>query len=113
MFIKKNTRRIFQLILISVATGVVNNVYAGWNDHYSEGGALEANRFTNFGPSSTATAIDQTKYEKLNLSMLNQNIWVPKPGVVIPVDEVAIKRREQEDAELRSRLGGYGGWNTP
>lgn len=105
-----------QLVKLAIATltiATINVASAGWNDNYSGGGALDPNHFTDFGPGSTATEIDQTKYEKINLTFLNATLWAPKSGVVIPVDEVAIKQKEAQDAEIRARLAGFGGWNSP
>lgn len=106
-------RRFAPALALLAAITVSSTSHAGWNDHYSEVGFSATDRFTNFGGGSTASEIDTTKYEKVNLGYFGSTLWAPKRGVVIPVDEAGAQRRAAEDAELRSRLASIGGWGNP
>lgn len=107
------TVRLCRATLIAVATLAVSHSYADWNNNYSEGNTLVGNHFTNFGPGGTATEIDQSKYEKVNLGPFGTPLWAPKHSVVAHVEDASARRLAEQDAELRSRLLAVGGWGNP
>lgn len=63
---------------------------------------------------STATAMDMSQYELLNLSAIGEKIWVAKPGAQGPmrIDADAQAQRDAADRDLRTRLGSVGGYDT-
>lgn len=104
--------RLFRTTLVAAATLAVSHSYADWSNNYTEGTTLSGNHFTNFGPGGSATEIDQSKYEKINLGPFGTAQWAPKPGVVAYVEDASARRLAEEDAELRSRLRPVGGWGN-